>query len=67
MGLNSGAKYFFTFWFIIFTVYNTLSSCFRMIGAWSPNLSVAIRMGGFALATTLSVAGFIVPSPQQRE
>lgn len=67
MGLNSGAKYFFTFWFIIFSVYNTLSSLFRMIGSWSPNLSVAIRMGALALSATLSTAGFVIPTPQQRE
>lgn len=38
---------------------------YRMIGSWSPNLSVAVRYGGFALALILSVAGFMLPAPNQ--
>lgn len=29
-------------------------------------MSVAVRYAGFSLATTLSVAGFIMPAPQMR-
>lgn len=39
---------------------------YRMIGSWSPNLSVAVRYGGFALALILSVSGFMLPAPNQR-
>ncbi|KAM0747667.1 putative membrane protein of the ATP-binding cassette transporter superfamily [Meredithblackwellia eburnea MCA 4105] len=65
VGLNAGAKYFFTFWFIVFSAYMALSVMYRMIGSWSPNLSVAVRYGGFALGLVLTVAGFMLPSPNQ--
>ncbi|GAA5959842.1 hypothetical protein JCM21900_005250 [Sporobolomyces salmonicolor] len=65
VGLNPGAKYFFTFWFICFTNYSALSVLYRMIGSWSPNLSVAVRYGGFALSLVLTCAGFILPAPLQ--
>ncbi|KAL8279014.1 hypothetical protein RQP46_008683 [Phenoliferia psychrophenolica] len=50
VGLNSGAAYFVMY---------------RAIGSWSPNLSVAVRYGGFALALILTVAGFMLPAPNQ--
>ncbi|ODO11420.1 hypothetical protein I350_00200 [Cryptococcus amylolentus CBS 6273] len=65
VGLNSGAKYFFTFWFIVFTLYETVSVMYRMIGSWSPNVSVAIRYGVLALSTVLCTAGFGLPPPEQ--
>ncbi|TNY20692.1 putative ABC transporter PMR5 [Rhodotorula diobovata] len=61
IGLNPGAKYFFTFFFIAFTNYAAMSVCYRMIASWSPNLSVAVRYGGFALSLVLSCAGFVIP------
>lgn len=67
VGLNSGAKYFFTFWFTVFTLYICLSCMYRMIGSWTVGLSVAIRYGALALAIVLSSAGFTVPPPRQRE
>ncbi len=67
VGLNSGAQYFFTFWFIIFTLYETLSCMYRMIGSWTTGLSVAIRYGALALSTVLTSGGFVSPPPRQRE
>ncbi|GAA6002985.1 hypothetical protein JCM10207_001930 [Rhodosporidiobolus poonsookiae] len=65
IGLNPDPKIFFTFWFVCFVQYSAMSACYRAIGAWSPNLSVAVRYGGFALSLMLSTAGFILPPPQQ--
>ncbi|TYJ57551.1 hypothetical protein B9479_001633 [Cryptococcus floricola] len=65
VGLNSGAQYFFTFWFIVFTLYETISAMYRMIGAWTPNLSVAIRYGCLALSVVLTSAGFGLPPTEQ--
>ncbi|GAA5891653.1 hypothetical protein JCM6882_006157 [Rhodosporidiobolus microsporus] len=65
VGLSPHASNFFTFWFICFCNYSALSSCYRMIASWSPNLSVAVRYGGFGLSHMLSTAGFILPPPQQ--
>lgn len=63
IGLNSGARYFFTFWFIVFSACEStfadcqllrttnacsinpdfsLSAMYRMIGSWSPNVSVGL-------------------------
>lgn len=64
IGLTPTASAFFTFFFICFTNYSTVSVLYRMIGAWSPNLSVAVRYGGFALSIVLTAAGFITPPPQ---
>ncbi|OXG76830.1 ABC transporter PMR5, partial [Cryptococcus neoformans D17-1] len=65
VGLTVGAKYFFTFWFVIFTMYETISVMYRMIGSWTPNLSVAIRYGCLALAVVLSASGFALPPLRQ--
>jgi ATP-binding cassette subfamily G (WHITE) protein 2 (SNQ2) len=32
LGLNPSAKYFFTFWFTVFTFYMTIANMYRMIG-----------------------------------
>ncbi|ADV25737.1 ABC transporter PMR5, putative [Cryptococcus gattii WM276] len=65
VGLSVGAKYFFTFWFVIFTMYETISVMYRMIGSWTPNLSVAIRYGCLALSVVLAASGFVLPPPRQ--
>lgn len=57
VGLNAGARYFFTFWFVTFTLYMAISNMYRAIGSWSPNLSVAVRYGGLALAVVLTTCG----------
>ncbi|KIR70520.1 ABC transporter PMR5 [Cryptococcus deuterogattii CA1014] len=65
VGLTVGAKYFFTFWFVIFTMYEAISVMYRMIGSWTPNMSVAIRYGCLALSVVLSSSGFALPPPRQ--
>jgi ATP-binding cassette subfamily G (WHITE) protein 2 (SNQ2) len=35
LGLNPGAKYFFTFWFVVFTMYMAIANMYRMIGECS--------------------------------
>ncbi|GAA6032631.1 hypothetical protein JCM8097_004852 [Rhodosporidiobolus ruineniae] len=65
VGLAPHASNFFLFWFICFVNYSALAACYRMIGSWSPNLSVAVRYGGFALSLLLSSAGFLLPPPIQ--
>lgn len=67
VGLTVGAKYFFTFWFVIFTMYEAISVMYRMIGSWTPNMSVAIRYGCLALSVVLTSSGFALPPPRQRE
>jgi ABC-type multidrug transport system permease subunit len=32
LGLNPGARYFFTFWFTVFTLYMAIANMYRMIG-----------------------------------
>ncbi|BGP40764.1 ATP-binding cassette transporter snq2 [Rhodotorula kratochvilovae] len=61
IGLDSSASSFFTFFFVCFSNYCALSVCYRMIASWSPNLSVAVRYGGFALSLMVSCAGFVLP------
>ncbi|GAA5820477.1 hypothetical protein JCM11251_005643 [Rhodosporidiobolus azoricus] len=65
VGLTASASQFFTFWFVVFSSYVSVSAMYRAIASWSPNLSVAVRYGGFALCLTLTVAGFPLPVPQQ--
>ncbi|ORY63831.1 ABC-2 type transporter-domain-containing protein [Leucosporidium creatinivorum] len=65
VGLSPTAQQFFTFFFIIFSSYVSLAAMYRAIGSWSPNLSVAVRYGGFTLSVILTVAGFALPVPVQ--
>ncbi|AFR98586.2 ABC transporter PMR5 [Cryptococcus neoformans C23] len=65
VGLTVGANYFFTFWFVIFTMYEAISVMYRMIGSWTPNMSVAIRYGCLALSVVLTSSGFALPPPRQ--
>ena len=65
IGLNPGARYFFTFWFVVYTTYMALAVMYRMIASWSPNVSVAVRYGGLTLAVVLTSAGFFLPAGVQ--
>ncbi|GAA5971047.1 hypothetical protein JCM11641_004124 [Rhodosporidiobolus odoratus] len=65
VGLSPKASAFFTFFFACFSNYMALSACYRAIASWSPNLSVSVRYGGWALALVLSTAGFLLPPPLQ--
>lgn len=65
IGLEAGAKQFFTFWFIILTSYLSISAMFRMIASWSPGLSPAIRYASAALTVTIALSGFVLPTPQE--
>jgi ATP-binding cassette subfamily G (WHITE) protein 2 (SNQ2) len=65
VGLQSPAQYFFTFFFIIFTLYMSVSAMYRMISSWTPNLSVALRYGCMALSVVFTTAGFVLASPNQ--
>ncbi len=65
LGFNAGAKYFFTFWFVIYTSYMNLSVMYRMVASWAPDLSVAIRYGGLTLSFILGSGGFLAAPPQQ--
>ncbi|KAJ9110600.1 hypothetical protein QFC22_006699 [Naganishia vaughanmartiniae] len=67
LGLNANARYFFTFYFIIYSTYMNLAVMYRFIAAWCPNLSIAIRFGGLALGVVLAGGGFMVPPPNQRK
>ncbi|KAI5475511.1 putative ABC transporter superfamily membrane protein Pdr11p [Pseudohyphozyma bogoriensis] len=58
VGLEKSAAPFFTFFFVIFTVYMSLSVMFRM-------LSVAVRYGSISLAVVLTLAGFMNPAPDE--
>ena len=67
IGLNAGARYFFTFFFIVYTSYMALAVMYRMIASWSPNMSISVRFGGLSLGVVLTAAGFFFPEPHQHK
>ncbi|EPQ25677.1 uncharacterized protein PFL1_06749 [Pseudozyma flocculosa PF-1] len=63
LGLSAAASQFFTTFFIVASFYLAIAMMFRMIAAWSPNMTTAIRYSALALSFTLTVSGFGLPAP----
>jgi ATP-binding cassette subfamily G (WHITE) protein 2 (SNQ2) len=58
LGLYKSASDFWIFALILFTHYGAVSSLFRMLGAWAPNLNIALLMAGSAMPICLTYAGY---------
>ncbi|KAL8291564.1 hypothetical protein RQP46_002542 [Phenoliferia psychrophenolica] len=65
LGLSPTASVFFTFFFIIYSCYMAISVLNRMVGTWSPNLTVGLRYGGLNLLIILIAGDFMLPPPFQ--
>ena len=63
LGLHKSASDFWTFELVLFTHYSAVSSLFRMLGAWAPNLNIAFFMAGTAMPICLTYAGYGPPTP----
>ncbi|CAH0051763.1 unnamed protein product [Clonostachys solani] len=63
LGLHKTASDFWIFLLILFTHYSAVSSLFRMLGAWAPNLNIALLMAGSAMPICLTYAGYGPPVP----
>ncbi|ESZ92805.1 hypothetical protein SBOR_6821 [Sclerotinia borealis F-4128] len=54
------------YWFfelLVFVFYASQLALFRMVGAWSPNVPVALLLGGTAMPISLSHSGYGPPWP----
>ncbi|ETS85212.1 hypothetical protein PFICI_03237 [Pestalotiopsis fici W106-1] len=65
LGLPNTASNFWFFELIVFAFYATVLSLFRMLGAWAPNVPVALLMGGVAMPVVLAYSGYAPPFPTQ--
>jgi ABC-type multidrug transport system permease subunit/ABC-type nitrate/sulfonate/bicarbonate transport system ATPase subunit len=63
LGLHKTASDFWIFQLILFVHYSAVSSLFRMLGAWAPNLNIAFFMAGTAMPICLTYAGYGPPVP----
>ncbi|KAF2138907.1 uncharacterized protein K452DRAFT_320996 [Aplosporella prunicola CBS 121167] len=63
LGTVETASHFWIFLFIVFVHYNAVSSLFRMLGAWSPNLNIAMLVSGISMPICLLYSGYAVPVP----
>lgn len=63
VGLNHTASQFWIFVLITFVHYSSVSAMFRMLGAWAPNLSIALLMTGSAIPIVTLYAGYAPPRP----
>ncbi|PQE18314.1 Brefeldin A resistance protein [Rutstroemia sp. NJR-2017a WRK4] len=67
LGLNKTASDFWIFELILFIHYSAVSSLFRMLGAWAPNLNIAFFMAGTAMPICLTYAGYSPPVPSMHK
>jgi ATP-binding cassette subfamily G (WHITE) protein 2 (SNQ2) len=63
LGLHKTASDFWIFELILFVHYSAVSSLFRMLGAWAPNLNIAFFMAGLTMPICLTYAGYGPPVP----
>ncbi|KAI9037656.1 uncharacterized protein KD926_000142 [Aspergillus affinis] len=63
LGLVRDASAFFTFFLFVFVHYGTVQGMFRMLGAWSPNMSVALLMAGSGMPVALLYSGYAPTIP----
>ncbi|CAI7599821.1 unnamed protein product [Penicillium crustosum] len=65
IGLVKTASAFWIFVLVVFTYYSAIQSMFRMLGAWSPNTSIALLLAGSAVPVNLLWSGFSPTRPTQ--
>ncbi|CAG7930861.1 unnamed protein product [Penicillium olsonii] len=65
IGLQQTASAFWIFVLLVFVHYSAVQSLFRMLGAWAPNVSLALMMAGSAIPVGLSYSGFGPTLPTQ--
>ncbi|CAG7923629.1 unnamed protein product [Penicillium olsonii] len=63
--LEQTASAFWIFVLIVFVHYSAVQSLFRMLGAWLPNVSLALMMAGSAIPVGLLYSGFGPTRPTQ--
>ncbi|PWY63145.1 hypothetical protein BO83DRAFT_441681 [Aspergillus eucalypticola CBS 122712] len=63
--LQRTASSFWIFVLIVFAHYTAVQSLFRMLGAWVPNISLALMMAGSAIPVGLLYSGFGPTRPTQ--
>lgn len=63
LGLHRTASDFWIFGLILFVHYSAVTSLFRMLGAWTTNLNIALLMAGIAMPICLGYAGYGPPVP----
>ncbi|KAJ5743391.1 hypothetical protein N7533_010493 [Penicillium manginii] len=63
LGLAKTASDFWTFFAFVFVHYGGVQAMFRMIGAWSPNLSVALLLAGSGMPVALLYSGYAPTIP----
>ncbi|RAH67553.1 uncharacterized protein BO66DRAFT_403745 [Aspergillus aculeatinus CBS 121060] len=65
VGFNETASQFWIFVLITFAHYGSVSAMFRMLGAWSPDMSIALLAMGAAIPVVTLYAGYAPPLPTQ--
>ncbi|RDW60635.1 hypothetical protein BP6252_12018 [Coleophoma cylindrospora] len=65
IGLSETAAAFWIFVFVVFIHYSAASALFRMLGAWSPNLSIGLLMAGSGMPVCLLYSGYAPTLPTQ--
>lgn len=63
IGLDKTASSFWFYVLIVFTHFTSISCLFRMLGAWPPNLSIGLLMGGSAVPMVCLYTGYAPPVP----
>ncbi|OJZ80196.1 hypothetical protein ASPFODRAFT_223676 [Aspergillus luchuensis CBS 106.47] len=63
LGLAKNASDFWTFFLFVFVHYGAVQGMFRMLGAWSPNMSVALLMAGSGMPVALLYSGYAPTIP----
>jgi ATP-binding cassette subfamily G (WHITE) protein 2 (SNQ2) len=58
LGLHRTGSDFWIFELILFVHYSAITSLFRMLGAWTTNLNLALLMAGVAMPVGLGYAGY---------
>ncbi|KAJ5589564.1 hypothetical protein N7537_012242 [Penicillium hordei] len=63
IGLEKTAGSFWIFTLIVFVHFTSISTLFRMLGAWSPNLNIGLLMAGCAMPVVCLYTGYAPPVP----
>ncbi|KAJ5859609.1 hypothetical protein N7534_004886 [Penicillium rubens] len=63
IGLEKTAGSFWIFVLIVFVHFTSISTLFRMLGAWSPNLNIGLLMAGCAVPMVCLYTGYAPPVP----
>lgn len=64
VGFRMDAGAFFTHWFIMILTTLTLTSFFRMVGAWCKNFGLASQISGWSMMVLMVYGGYLIPVPK---